>query len=270
MRNKHFFFTVALLLWFTATCMANEFIYGIPEVQSQVVADGEVDEREWIFSAQFPALHRVENWGESDSSIKLRMQYDSENIYLAFQITRPNGFESPQIVPPDELLNFTEDKVRFIFQDANGSRQELVGNAASELKKVVGSQSGYIYKTKSTSTGWQGELQIPYNLESEGEIWFNFINEQETPVISYSSLAYREKENENLWKIIPRNNNLIVSFSPAKSEQVDRSSLWYKMINNHGATSAFIASFKVAFQEGTIGGKISDSWQIAAGKEELP
>ena len=250
-----------------AVSEAGDFVFGIPSVQTAVIVDGELNEREWFFSAQFPVLHRVDNWGENESGIQLRMQYDTEYVYLAFKIARPAGFESPQIVPPEETLNFTEDRIRLVFCNKNGLIQEFIGNAASELKKPDGSQSDLQYQTKINSTGWQGELKLPYNIESEGELWFNFINEQETPTLLRSALAFQEANNENLWKLIPRGNASVLAFSPGKSEQVDRAAIWYRVINNLDTSTTFSGNFKVALQEETISEILTDSWQIVNEKE---
>lgn len=256
-----FLFLVGIIFFTTS---AQELLtYGIPNVQTNVVIDGEIEKREWVFSAGLPVFHKLENWEEWDYDTELWMQYDLDNLYLAFKIKRPLDFVKPRVVSPEETLNFAEDRIRLSLKTLIG-KGELIANSQDIVEAVNLNQVEY--KTKLTSWGWQGEIKIPFNLEAAGEVWLDFINDQATPTPQVTNLAYRRNLNDEkgFWKIIPRGNDPVLCFEPRRTLQVDRSSLWFRLRNNQELHTTANSTFWVDHSHGS-NHELEQLWQQLAG-----
>ena len=243
-----FLFLLGIVIFTTS---AQELLtYGIPKVQTNVVIDGEINKREWVFSAGLPSFHKLENWEEWDYDTEILMQYDLDNLYLAFKIKRPLDFVKPRVVSPEETLNFAEDRIRIYLKTAVGKR-EIVANSEAIVEATNMNQLEY--KTKLISWGWQGEIKIPLNLEGEGGVWLDFINDQATPTPQVTNLAYRRNLNDEngFWKIIPRGNNAVLFFEPRRTPQVDRSALWFRVRNNQEIQTTADSTFWVDHSRGS-------------------
>ena len=252
-----------LMFAFTAAAIPPDIlVLGIPRAQTTVKADGAIDNREWGFSARLPYLHFMECWEEMDFLTSVWAQYDDQNLYLAFQIRRPPGNEKPQVIPPDETQYFAEDRVRILLQWKDGKKTEMIGNAR-ELKDATGKRCDWQYAVKLTSAGWQGEIAIPLPFFKEKEVYFDFINDQATPGARVTCLGYRTtmKEPDVLWKLTTRENLVIQSFLPERTQKSNGRALYYRYINNEENETKAAASFRIIRIDGPLEKNLNELWQ---------
>jgi hypothetical protein len=181
-------------------------------VESQIVIDGILDEREW--SLVEPATDFIQNepnMGEPASErTEVRLLYDDENLYLGIYCFDSAGREGITVTDiTRDYVVADNDHFAVIFDTFDDDRNGLAfaTNPVGAKRDVQTTQDGersnadwntiWDVKTQITDSGWQVEMAIPFRSlrfrDSQQQVWG----------INFNRRIRRNNETSH-WSPIPR------------------------------------------------------------------
>ena len=107
-------------------------LIAVPKIAVAPKIDGLVEKREWYGASMLPRLIRAGKGTTSEECVRLYLCHDTNAVYIAFQIDRPDNALAPQ----------PEDVVKLAFDAAHTHKTAVVlgGNVESKASGPAGVQ----------------------------------------------------------------------------------------------------------------------------------
>ncbi|MBI4024551.1 MAG: hypothetical protein HY360_06190 [Verrucomicrobia bacterium] len=168
----------------------------VPPGRDAPKIDGVVDMREWAAAAQLGGMMDYNKGMAVRDKTAVSLCYTSTQLYMAFQIGRPQNARAPADQDLFEILiDASHQQGKYYNLAATSTKIAWTGVGPNVDKKAW--QPAVEYKARATEFGWEGELAIPFKEFKEGApapgtLWgIDFVRNEKTPTDRLAVWSFR-------------------------------------------------------------------------------